>query len=67
MDRDSDRCGGSGETGAGDASVPKAAVGETPNVAARMQGLAGPQEMIITPTTQRLAGGAFDYEDLRRT
>jgi class 3 adenylate cyclase len=53
-----------GETGAGDASVPKAAVGETPNVAARMQGLAGPQEMIITPTTQRLAGGAFDYEDL---
>ena len=53
-----------GETGAGDASVPKAAVGETPNVAARMQGLAGPEEMIITPTTRRLAGGAFDYDDL---
>jgi predicted ATPase/class 3 adenylate cyclase len=53
-----------GETGAGDASVPKAAVGETPNVAARMQGLAGPEETIITPTTRRLAGGAFDYDDL---
>jgi hypothetical protein len=53
-----------GETGAGDASVPKAAVGETPNVAARMQGLAGPDEIIITPTTRRLAGGAFDYDDL---
>ncbi len=53
-----------GETGAGDASVPKAAVGETPNVAARMQGLAGPDEIIIAPTTRRLAGGAFDYNDL---
>src|SRR5262249_33508909 len=29
-----------GETGRGDAAVPKAAVGETPNVAARLQGLA---------------------------
>ena len=29
-----------GETGGGDASVPKLAVGETPNVAARIQGLA---------------------------
>src|SRR5262249_17245396 len=28
-----------GETGGGDASVPKAAVGETPNLAARLQGL----------------------------
>lgn len=53
-----------GETGAGDASVPKAAVGETPNVAARMQGLAGPGEIVIAPTTRQLVGGAFDYEDL---
>ena len=53
-----------GETGAGDAAVPKAAVGETPNVAARMQGLAGPDEIVIAPTTHTLAGAAFDYEDL---
>jgi class 3 adenylate cyclase/predicted ATPase len=55
-----------GETGRGDAAVPKAAVGETPNVAARLQGLAGPGEIVIGPTTQRLAGGAFDYYDLGR-
>ena len=53
-----------GETGAGDASVPKAAVGETPNVAARLQGLAGPDEIVIAPTTHTLASGAFDYDDL---
>ena len=31
-----------GETSAADASVPSAAVGEAPNLAARLQGLAGP-------------------------
>ena len=39
-----------GETGGGDASVPKAAVGQTPNLAARMQGLAGPDQVVIAPT-----------------
>ena len=53
-----------GESGAGDASVPKAAVGETPNVAARLQGLAGPDEIVIAPTTHTLAGGTFDYDDI---
>ena len=53
-----------GETGAGDASVPKAAVGETPNRAARLQGLAGADEIVISPSTRRLAGGAFEYADL---
>jgi class 3 adenylate cyclase len=53
-----------GETGAGDASVPKAAVGETPNLAARLQGLAGPNEIVIAPTTHELVGGAFEYADL---
>ena len=38
-------------------------MGETPNIAARLQGLAGPNEIVIAPTTQQLAGGAFDYED----
>jgi len=31
-----------GETGQGDASIPKAAVGNTPNIAARLQALADP-------------------------
>ena len=53
-----------GETGAGDASVPNAAVGTTPIVAARLQSLAGPDEIVIAPTTHRLAGSAFDYDDL---
>jgi class 3 adenylate cyclase/predicted ATPase len=53
-----------GDTGAGDASIPKAAVGETPNVAARCQAMAGPDEIIIGVTTHRLAGGAFNYDDL---
>ncbi len=56
-----------GETGAGDASVPKAAVGETPIVAARLQALAAPDQIVIAPTTQALAGGAFDYDDLGET
>lgn len=53
-----------GETGAGDASVPKAAVGETPNLAARVQGLAAPDEILIAESTRRLAGGSVECEDL---
>ncbi len=53
-----------GDTGAGDASVPKAAVGETPNIAARVQALAGAGEILIGASTHRLASGAFEYEDL---
>jgi class 3 adenylate cyclase/predicted ATPase len=53
-----------GETGAGDASVPKMAVGETPNLAARVQGLAGPDELVIAAATRRLLGTGFDLEDL---
>jgi class 3 adenylate cyclase len=53
-----------GETGAGDAAVPKAAVGETPNVAARVQGLAEPNTVTIGEATRRLIGGAFYLEDL---
>ena len=52
-----------GETGAGDASVPKLAVGETPNVAARIQGLADADQIIIGPDTRRLVGGTFDLTD----
>ena len=53
-----------GETGAGDAAVPKAAVGETPNVAARVQGLSEPNTVTIGVATRRLIGGAFALEDL---
>jgi len=53
-----------GETGAGDASIPKAAVGETANHAARLQGLAGADQIVIAPTTRRLLGAAFDTVDL---
>jgi class 3 adenylate cyclase len=40
------------------------AVGETPNLAARLQAMAGPDEIVVGPSTQRLAGGQFDYESL---
>ncbi|MDP6952213.1 MAG: adenylate/guanylate cyclase domain-containing protein, partial [Alphaproteobacteria bacterium] len=53
-----------GETGAGDASVPKLAVGETPNIAARLQALAGADEVVLGETSRRLAGQAFAYEEL---
>ena len=53
-----------GETGAGDASVPKLAVGETPNLAARLQGLAGADEIVVGASTRRLLGGTFDVIDL---
>ncbi len=53
-----------GETGAGDASVPKLAVGETPNLAARVQGLAGADEIVAAGTTRRLLGAVFTLDDL---
>jgi predicted ATPase/class 3 adenylate cyclase len=53
-----------GETGAGDASVPSAAVGETPNVAARVQGLIEPGTVAIAHSTRRLIGGAFALEEM---
>ena len=49
--------------GAGDASVPKVAVGETPNLAARIQGLAESDQIIIGPDTRHLVGGTFNLED----
>jgi class 3 adenylate cyclase/tetratricopeptide (TPR) repeat protein len=53
-----------GETGGGDASVPQAAVGETPNLAARAQGVAAADEVIIAAGTRRLVGGNFVLDDL---
>ena len=53
-----------GETGQGDASIPKAAVGETPNVAARLQALAEPGSVVLSERTRALAEVLFDYTDL---
>ena len=41
-----------------------AVVGETPNLAARLQSLGEPDSVIVAPGTRNLAGGVFDYEDL---
>ena len=38
----------------------KTAVGETPNLAARLQGLAGPGQVVIDAATHRQIGGLFD-------
>jgi class 3 adenylate cyclase len=44
----------------------EAVVGETPNVAARLQTLAAPSSVVISLATRRLLGGLFDLEDLGR-
>ena len=39
-------------------------MGETPNLAARLQALADPNAIVITDNTRRLAGDRFTYRDL---
>ena len=39
-------------------------VGETPNVAARLQGVAEPNGVVIAESTRRLLGNLFDLKDL---
>src|ERR1700751_245705 len=39
-------------------------VGETPNLAARLQALAEPSAVVIATSTRRLVGEIFDYRDL---
>jgi predicted ATPase/class 3 adenylate cyclase len=48
----------------GEATDRDAVVGETPNLAARLQGLAEPDTVVIAPDTRRLLGGLFDLADL---
>ena len=50
-------------TGEG-AAQERAAIGETPNLAARLQTLAEPGTVLICPSTHRLTGGHFDYRGL---
>jgi class 3 adenylate cyclase/predicted ATPase len=40
------------------------AIGETPNLAARLQGLAAPNSLVIDAVTHRQIGGLFDYQEL---
>src|SRR5262249_52976747 len=41
-------------------------VGETPNMAARLQSLAEPGQIVISESTRRLMGSLFEYRDLGR-
>jgi len=46
------------------AAQEEAVVGQTPNLAARLQGLAQPGQCVIADTTRRLLSGLFDFADL---
>jgi class 3 adenylate cyclase/predicted ATPase len=49
--------------GSGEAQE-RAIVGETPNLAARLQGIAGPNAVVIAEGTRRLLGNLFEFQDL---
>ena len=53
-----------GELGAHEALESWAIVGETPNVAARLQDLAQPNQILVSDATRRLAAGRFEFGDL---
>ena len=46
------------------ASQEQAVIGETPNVAARLQGVTEPNTVVIAESTRRLLGNFFDLQDL---
>ena len=45
-------------------SQEQAIVGETPNLAARLQGIAEPNRVVIAQSTRKLVGNLFELEDL---
>jgi class 3 adenylate cyclase len=51
-----------GEMGAGDTRESMAIVGETPNIAARFQEIAGPNTVVVSATTQRLIEEQFESQ-----
>jgi class 3 adenylate cyclase/predicted ATPase len=53
-----------GDGGGADSSLPQVAVGDTPNLASRLQGVAEPDQIIVAPATKRLIGEAFELSDL---
>jgi class 3 adenylate cyclase len=42
----------------------RSVVGETPNLAARLEGVAAPDTVVISPSTQKLVTRSFELEDL---
>jgi class 3 adenylate cyclase/predicted ATPase len=52
-----------GDMGGGGYRDPMAIVGETPNIAARVQGLAEPNTVLISEATYRLVQGLFECQD----
>ena len=46
------------------ASQEQAIVGETPNLAARLQGVAEPNSVVIAESTRKLVGNLFELDDL---
>jgi class 3 adenylate cyclase/predicted ATPase len=46
------------------ASQEQAIVGDTPNLAARLQGVANPNRVVIAESTRKLVGSLFELEDL---
>jgi class 3 adenylate cyclase len=52
-----------GDMGGGGYRDPLAIVGETPNIAARLQGLAEPDTVVISEATARLVQGLFECHD----
>jgi class 3 adenylate cyclase/predicted ATPase len=53
-----------GELFSSGASHEQEVVGETPNLAARLQALAAPGTVLVADTTRRLLGGLFEFADL---
>ena len=52
-----------GEVGGGGRHA-QLALGDTPNIAARLQALAEPNTVVVSGVTHRLAAGLFEYRDL---
>jgi predicted ATPase len=53
-----------GDLGSQEASDKDAVVGETPNLASRLQSLAEPGSVVISQATRRLVGAVFELDDL---
>jgi class 3 adenylate cyclase len=53
-----------GDIGSGNASQQGTVLGDIPNLAARPQGLAEPDSIIISATTKNIVGELFEVEDL---
>jgi len=53
-----------GELMGQDTAKERSVFGETPNLAARLQALAQPNQLIIDPVTKRLVGHEFEFGDL---